>query len=102
MRVADALEVVKSGESHDLTIEGFLVSGNETWLTDSLSEVTGSIRLYLPHTVVLEAMLDEVPVWFGGPIYQDPCVLFCTAEKGKITPKLLQIFREDTKYVVSF
>ena len=102
MRVANALEVLKSGVNHDLTIEGFLVSGDETWLTDSLTEVATSMRLYLPHSLVQEALLDEVPIWFGGPVYQDQCVLFCRIEKGKVEPRVLQIIREDAKYVVSF
>lgn len=103
MRVVDALSVVNSGVSGDLSIEGVLVSGAETWIVDSLDDGPDCERLYLPHEIVQDALLDQVPVSMGGRhLYSEPCTLYGYTSAKRFFPRRAEVDCDGTKYNVSF
>ena len=61
----------------EVTLSGYLISGNETYVVECASGIDSQTRISLPHELVQSTLLDQVDCLVGGrALYMDTCCVY--------------------------
>jgi hypothetical protein len=106
MHPSDVIKNKNALQGQEIELHGWLCSGNETFVQES--ESASDMKIWLPHPLVVEAMLDVVPVLVGGPwLYFGGCTVTGTLTDVGGRPvmqpaAIVYSISDDERYAVSF